>query len=76
MGFIDFIVRPTWDLVITMLPEVEALKLHLNNNHKQWADLETHYDEELKLNDTMRKTGNNWNTLLREATLVIEDGDK
>lgn len=72
MGFIDFIVRPTWEVMILMLPEVEAYKQHLAENHAKWTDLESHFDDQLKNMSENRKTTNNWNSVLLNATSKIE----
>jgi hypothetical protein len=36
IGFIDFIVKPTWEVVVMMLPAVEIYQHYLDANRKNW----------------------------------------
>jgi hypothetical protein len=46
LGFINFIVAPTFQTLQQLMPKLDLT--HLNRNIEQWNSLTEHYDEELK----------------------------
>lgn len=47
LGFIDFIIAPSWEVLSTMLPALKPLNEKIKENRKSWEDLEKVYEDKM-----------------------------
>ena len=50
-GFIDFIVKPLFELMANVIPELSIFMVGFENNKEKWAELISKYDSELSNNN-------------------------
>lgn len=48
LGFIDFIVKPSFEQLIKVCPRLQHLMVNLNDNKLSWSDLIDEYETYMK----------------------------
>ncbi|EGR33678.1 hypothetical protein IMG5_045930 [Ichthyophthirius multifiliis] len=48
-GFIDFVVKPLYEVVVVFLPELQFYLINLEKNRQKWTELLPKYDQELSI---------------------------